>query len=68
MDKMLIFGLFLKILGYWLSRLSAETQKKKNQKISKKVQKRKEKRKYWRLAEKMCLSSVYYSKFGCFGS
>jgi hypothetical protein len=60
------FWTFKNLLGYWLSRLSAKTQKN-NSKKSKKFKKSKT-RKYWQLTQKMCLSCVYYSKFGCCGS
>jgi hypothetical protein len=60
MDKRLISGLFLKLLGYWLSQQSTNIVKKKFQFLKKKRKKKKKKRESksrWP-AERMCLSSV----------
>jgi hypothetical protein len=56
------FGL-LKQLGYWLSRLSANALF-----INKKEKEKEQLFGYWLFANKMCLPSIYYSKFECSNS
>jgi hypothetical protein len=59
MKKKFVFGLFLKLLGYWLSWLSANTLKEIFKRNFKKTSR------YQEAPVKMCLSSIYYSNFGC---
>jgi hypothetical protein len=66
MDKTLIFGPFMKLLGYRLSRLSTNTLNFLIKNLLKKKNGIK-KKKNLQPAEKMRLSGVYYSKFGCCG-
>jgi N-acetylmuramoyl-L-alanine amidase CwlA len=56
MDKTLISRLFLKLLGYWLSRRSIDILKK-IQKIFFQRKKKKTRKSRW-LVKKMCLSGV----------
>jgi hypothetical protein len=53
MDKLLIFGLFVKLLGYWLSWRFANTLKKNEKKKNEKKTS-----KSWWPTKKMYLSSV----------